>query len=375
MTESARAVFRRLVLGGPTTRPMLSNALGLSKPTMSAAVAELTGLGLVRPFGIAAGTTGRRATVYGLGVDAGYVIGIDVGATQVRALAQTLDGTVLTEADEMLTRERLRVTAETGTALRSVLKALREQVGSRHGPLRVVSVAVPMIVSQNRPDLGQGDYLDVLRDSLGPLEGTTVVLENNVNCAAIAEMDRGAAGSHTSFAYLQVGVKIGLGIVHEGQLFRGANGAAGEIARLPFPWSDAAAARRGALESYLGSHQLMLRVQRDWPKDDGKAPRTARELFERAVAGSQAARRHVDRHAADIGRLAAAVVGVMDPGMIVLGGGVGQNPLLLPGVARTVRQLTWETEIATSPFGNRGSVLGATQLAAREAVRSLVGAT
>lgn len=373
LTDSACAVFQRIVLAGPTTRPLLSEALRFSKPTMSAAVSELTELGLVGPFGSSQRGVGRRATVYGLGREAGHIIGVDAGATEVRAMAQTLDGRLLAEADEPMPRERLHITSETGAAIRNVLAALRGQIGDRHGPLRAIAVAVPVIVSPNRPELAHRTDLDILRESIAPLDDVELVLENNVNCAAIAEMHLGAACSRTSFAYLQVGVKIGLGIVHEGRLFRGFNGAAGEVARLPFPWSDDRKPRRNGLETYLGSHQLMTRVRRSWPKADGPAPRTARALFELAAAGSPSGRHHVTLHAADIGQLVAAIVGMIDPGLIVLGGGVGQNPLLLGEVTKVVRQLAWPTEIATSPLGRSGSVLGACQLAVRQVLQTLTG--
>jgi len=371
LTESARAVFQRIVQVGKASRPALGNALDFSKPTMSAAILELSGLGLVQPAGIAQGVTGRKATLYGLGDQAGYVIGVDAGATQVRAVAQALDGTVLTELEMMLPQEAVHLSAEAGKSIRTILRRLR-QSNATHGPLRAVSVAVPVIVSQNRPELAYSADLDVIRESIGDVGDASLILENNVNCAAIAELDHGAAQGKDAFAYLQVGVKLGLGLVHDGRLFRGVNGAAGELARLPFPWADGARARRSGLEDHVGSHALMERVRADWTDQDDP-PNTARELFERAATGSRAARRHVDAHAVDVGKLAAAVVAIFDPGLIVLGGGVGQNSLLLPIVRDTIAELTWQTEVVTSRLPGRGTMLGASQLAVREAVRNLIG--
>ncbi|RVA11450.1 MarR family transcriptional regulator, partial [Mesorhizobium sp. M7A.F.Ca.CA.002.05.1.1] len=84
LTESARAVLRVLAAHGPVTRPKLGAMLDLSKPTMSAAVSELSALGLVASRGLERGAIGRTATVYGIGPGAGYAIGIDFGAAQVR---------------------------------------------------------------------------------------------------------------------------------------------------------------------------------------------------------------------------------------------------------------------------------------------------
>ncbi len=116
----------------------------------------------------------------------------------------------------------------------------------------------------------------------------------------------------------------------------------------------------------------MQRVGNDWT-DRGAPPQTARELFELAANGSKAARRHVETHAIDIGRIAASVVSIFDPGLIVMGGGVGQNELLLPLVRDVIAELTWQTEVTTSQLPARGTVLGASQLAVREAVQLLTG--
>jgi predicted NBD/HSP70 family sugar kinase len=85
------------------------------------------------------------------------------------------------------------------------------------------------------------------------------------------------------------------------------------------------------------------------------------------------ARQVVAEQANDVGRLAATLVAVLDPGLIVLGGGVGQNPLLRAGVQETVRRLTWETEIAVSVLGPRATALGAAQIAAEIGLQTIVG--
>src|SRR5262249_42579524 len=160
--------------------------------------------------------------------------------------------------------------------------------------------------SANRPEITHKGDIETLLAAFGPAAPVPLILENNVNCAALAEMHHGAARGRSSFAYLQVGIKIGLGVVYEGRLFRGFNGAAGEVARVPLPWSEPEVARREGLEHYLGSEALMRRVARDWPAADGPPPRDAAALFERAGTGSPAAMAWVERHAADVARMIVA---------------------------------------------------------------------
>ena len=82
---------------------------------------------------------------------------------------------------------------------------------------------------------------------------------------------------------------IGLGIVVGGQVLRGSNGAAGELARLPYPWEDGREPRREALEEYIGSRSLLRRAKEAWQASDGPCPRTTERLFALAGAGTATA--------------------------------------------------------------------------------------
>jgi len=117
------------------------------------------------------------------------------------------------------------------------------------------------------------------------------------------------------------------------------------------------------LEHYLGSRALVERSRLAWPEQEGTAPNSAKELFALAASGSQPALQAVSRHAADIGRLAAGCIGLLDPGLIVLGGGVGRNTLMTGEIERVASELTWPTTIAVSALQDAGTALGAMKLA------------
>src|SRR5690606_11293933 len=126
--------------------------------------------------------------------------------------------------------------------------------------------------------------------------------------------------------YLQIGVNIGLGIVVEGELLVGANGAAGEVSGLPYQWR--APYVRERMEEHLGATGWMERVQRAWRSADGPRPERPEDVLRAAEQGSSRARRLVKAHAREVGLVAAAVVAILDPGLVVLGGGIGQHPLI-----------------------------------------------
>jgi predicted NBD/HSP70 family sugar kinase len=380
LPDSGRAVLRALAVGGPATRPALGEALALSKPTMSSAIAELIRLDLVTSQGSSRGPTGRSAVLYSLAPTAGHVLGIEAGATSVRVAAHTLDGGQIAAAEQRLAQRQQNVTDATVALAVKLTQRIRAEVGEAYGPLRDVVVAAPTLPTTDdgfdiREPRDGGDQRRQRLDGADQLVAVLPVpaevpvsIANNVNCAAIAEHRLGVARDQHSFVYLQVGVKIGLGIVIDGQLLPGAHGAAGEIAMMPFPWSRRDIPLRAGLEEYLGSAALMERCRAAWPDAGEPVPADAKALFDAAARGSAAARQLVSQHALDIGRLVVGVMSVIDPGLVVLGGGVGQNQLVLPEVRKAVESLAWRTEITVGALGDRATVLGAAHIAITRAL-------
>jgi len=371
-TSSARAVFRKLFTGGPATRPQLGAALELSRPTMSASIAELTQVGYVEKIGEVQGALGRKAGMYRLGSGAGHVIAIDAGSTHVRLRVATLDKRLLHHRVYRLAASQRHLSAEISQAVADEIAAARAVADKSWGKLRALGIALPSrVVSEEKQKAETGQ--EHLFDHFSPPAKVPLLLENNVNCAALAEQSHGVAQGRADFAYVQIGVKIGAGIVLGGRLIRGRNGGAGEISHLPFPWAPGAKPANIELENYMGADALMRRVKADWPKG-GKLPADTAELFALAEHGNKAALAHVRRHAEDIGAMVAACVGVIDPGLIVLGGGIGANALMLPVIRETVDRLGYPTEIEASRLGPDATLLGIEKIAADHACEILIGA-
>jgi len=369
LTDSARAVLKTIAAGGPATRPQLSAALAFSKPTMSAAVSELERLGLLAPAGINRGSVGRSSVTYGLGQKAGYVIGIDCGTTHISGVLQGLDGAL------HVTLEHLFPDAAGGDRFRmleSMVAELLDGLSAPAAPLRAIVIALPNIISQSLERMADRDALFSVLSRLDRQYGAALLLENNVNCAALAEYHEGAAKDHSFAIYMQIGVKTGLGIVLDGKVFRGFKGGAGEIGHLPFPWSEKEQPAWQHVETYMGSAALLERAAANWPAEEGPAPTSASELFARAER-SPAAVKVVEQHARDIGNLAAACVSVLDPELIILGGGVGQSPRLLPGVRSVVERLCWPVRVVNGELANQATVRGAVRLAIDFAMARLLG--
>jgi glucokinase len=163
-----------------------------------------------------------------------------------------------------------------------------------------------------------------------------------------------------------VGAGIGMGLVHKGELFRGAHGAAGEVAYLPLPGAIPPS-RRGhgkePLSAEAGGYGILAAVaaRRTWP---GKRPTTVAELFHQAENGVSSAIEIVEGEGRQLGLTVVSACAVFDPELVVLGGGVGSNPLLLPLVRQAVSDLVpFAPRIETSALGEIASLTGAIAIA------------
>lgn len=371
-TASARSVFRRLFAEGPATRPQLCAALELSRPTMSSSIAELDRFGYVEKIGEIQGALGRKAGMYRLGPGAGHIIAVDAGSTHVRLRVSTLDKRLLHNRVYRLASSQRYLNDEISQAVADEVEAARTHAEKSWGKLRAIGIALPSRVvtdEAGKADTGQERLFARFR----PPADVPLLLENNVNCAAIAEQSHGVARGRNDFAYVQIGVKIGMGVVLGGRLIRGRSGGAGEISHLPYPWAPGMRPANVELENYIGADALLKRVKAGWPKP-GKPPSDTAELFSLAEQGHTAALDHVRRHGEDIGAIVSACVGVIDPGLIVLGGGIGGNAVLLPYIRETVSRLSYPTEIEASVLGPDATLLGIEKIAGDHACDLLVGA-
>src|SRR4051794_6880098 len=239
-----RALNQRLVLDrlrehGEATRPEIAANTGLSKPTVGQALLDLEQHGLVRAIGRRADRPGRAAAVYRTAPDAGHIVGVDVGRRVLHVAVADLDGTVVARVKQA---NRSRSGA---MLVRTVAECVGRAVAEAQlGPddIVVTVVGTPGIPDTSRgtvyraPNLPGWERRGLLHELLTLLgsNGSTVIVENDANLCAVGEHSRGAAQGVGVVACLTVGTGIGMGILVNGRLFRGAHGAAGEIADLPY---------------------------------------------------------------------------------------------------------------------------------------------
>jgi predicted NBD/HSP70 family sugar kinase len=354
-------LLERLRASAPLSRPDLARAAGLSKPTVALALSSLERAGLVQVAGQRTGMRGPTALLYELRPNAAFVLGIDVGREYVRGAVTDVTGAIRSKLSRRVSAASARSrVAEVVALARELVTAARVR---RRSTLLQTVVGTPGVVDPQRdalrmaahlPGWEQPHVLAELREQLG----AATVFENDVDMAAIAERDHGHGRSAGTFAFVSVGTGIGMGVVIDGKLHRGAHGGAGEIAYLPFAGDgvDAREARhRGALEA-AASSAAIVRAARSQGMD-GKLD--ARRVFARAATGDERARAVVAAEAALVAKALVAVVTVVDPDLIVLGGGIGGAAGFAPLVAGELERLApFVPELRVSALGEDAVVQG-----------------
>ena len=332
---------------GPVSRAQIARESGLSKPTVSLALTSLESSRLVREAGRSSGGKGPSAILYELNPSAGWVVGIDVGRHWLRAAIADLTGRIVSRRDE---RARVKSAAELIRQIGEVAHALATDAGIRWRQVTVATVGSPGVfhpeigqvaLAHSLPGWGRQGLVEAVRRELG----TNVLLENDVNLAALGEQWHGLGRGVDDYVYLHLGTGVGLGIVIGGELHRGHSGAAGEVGYLPLVGTDPVqprSRRRGALDEMAGASALVDRARRIGMTP----PLTAKSVFESARVGDAKARRIVEFESDRIALTIAAVTAVLDPELVILGGGIGSNgDLLLEPVVAKLR--------AVSPFRPR----------------------
>jgi predicted NBD/HSP70 family sugar kinase len=363
-----RALNEQLLLGhirdsGPCSRADLARLSGLSKPTVSLALSSVEQAGLIREAGQRIGRPGRSALLYEIRPEAGFVLGLDVGAQYVRGALTDLAGEVRVRSSARSHASGGRSRAEELARLAGELCAKAELTLADVTQTVIGSPGIydarrnAMALTGGLPGWDRPAVLTRLREVFGQ----ALVVENDVDAAALAERAHGHGREVDSFAFVSVGTGIGMGLVLGGQLFRGAHGVAGEIAYMPMTGGHGAdptdARKRGALEAAASAPAVV---------------RAARRAA--AAHGDERAAGVVAEEAALVARVLCAVVTVVDPELIVLGGGVGQAPGFAEAVTAGLRSIApVMPEVRVSALGTDAVVDGCLASGAELAWAQLTG--
>jgi fructokinase len=293
-------------------------------------------------------------------------IGVDLGGTKIEVIA-------LDEAGRALMRTRRPTPSGDYAAILDCINALVHEAELSTGPGATVGVATPGAISLRTGMLKNSNSSVLngkpLRSDLSARLQKPVRLENDANCFTLSEAVDGAGAAHEVVFGVILGTGVGGGIVLERQLHRGRNVIAGEWGHNPLPWmrpdefpgSICYCGKSGCIETYLSGAGM----RRDFHTSRG-GHLSPEQIVRAAEAGDAMARACLEQYIDRLARALASVINVLDPDVVVLGGGLSNIERLYrdlpPQIARYAFSDAIDTPVLRARHGDSSGVRGAAWL-------------
>jgi len=299
-------------------------------------------------------------------IETGMRIGIDLGGTKIEALAIDDHGTELA-------RHRVDTPRDDYEATVKAIVALVHRIEAETGKTGTVGAGIPGTVSRitgliknaNSTWLNGRPFHKDLIDTLG----RDVRVANDANCLAVSEATDGAAAG-VRFVYgVILGTGCGGGVALEGCVHDGPNGVAGEWGHNPLPWPKPEetpgpacyCGKRGCMEMWVSGTGIAL----DYKNVTGRV-RTTREIVADFAAGDREAAETVERFEDRLARGLSNVINILDPDVIVVGGGVSRLEHIYEALPKLLPKYVFGGEASTpvvqAKYGDSSGVRGAAWL-------------
>ena len=328
--NNLEVVLRHLSWRGPTSRAGIASRTGLTRSTISRLVAELIDLGLVKETSLDRGAAGRPSIRLELDGSSVLAIGMEINVDCLTVLVADLAGRELALRRHAFDAHRAGPRRAVAEACQLFEQLLREVPSKESLPARVagLAVAVPGIVDDEHgvvddaPNLGW-TKLDLRRLFAARLADASVpvLVGNDGNFAALAELWRGAFAGVSNLIYVTGEVGIGSGIIVNGELLLGSRGRAGEVGHMTIDprGPRCGCGRRGCWEAYIGLGAFLQSVGMR-PGRAGTPEELVRSVAIRASNGEALVLEALDQVGYFVGIGVANLVNIFSPDVVVLGG-------------------------------------------------------
>ncbi|WP_026931452.1 ROK family protein [Glycomyces tenuis] len=351
--------------GVPRTRSELSTLTGLARSTVAGRIDALLAAGLIAPTGETASTGGRPPATFAFNPAARITLGADLGATHARLAVTDLAGKVLAGANA-----DLDIALGPEPVLDWVVERghkLLDEVGRPETDLLGVGIGLPGPVEHstgravNPPIMPGWDGFDV-PDYVRRRWDVPVLVDNDVNIMALGEHFSAWPDSE-HLLFIKAATGIGCGIIAEGRVYRGAQGAAGDMGHIKVSGADEALCRcgnTGCLEAVASGAAIAAKLTEQGVEASGSL-----DVVGLARAGSVPALRLVRQAGRDIGEVLAGAVNFFNPSIIVIGGSLAlAGDHLIAGVREVIYQrslplATRHLRIAAARTGETSGAIGA----------------
>ncbi|WFE21360.1 ROK family transcriptional regulator [Solwaraspora sp. WMMD937] len=374
-----QAQILRLLRDGPCSRAELGDAVGLSRSKVATELDRMIDRGLVETAGPAASRGGRPSSIVRIAAATRF-LSIDIGASTLDVALTDGELQVVTRLTER-TELRQGPTAVIAQALELVTKLAADSGTTR---FTGAGIGVPGPVSFHEgvpvsPPFMPGWHRFPVREMFSTELGCPVLVDNDVNIMALGEKHAGIARSFDDFLFVKIGAGIGAGIVVGGDVYRGANGCAGDIGHTAVDENgpQCLCGNVGCLEAYFGGAALTrdavaaARAGRSDQLAEQLArigTLTALDVTRAAAAGDPVAVGMVRDGGRRVGQVLARLVSFFNPGMVVIGGGLaGMGHALLAEIRGIVYRsslplATGDMPIVLSELGDQTGLIGATRM-------------
>jgi predicted NBD/HSP70 family sugar kinase len=354
--------------GDGATRADLAALTGLARSTIAQRLEQLQAQDLLRKAGESESTGGRPPMLFAFNEDAGLVLSADLGATHSRLAVTNLGGRVLAEESG-----EIEIAAGPERVLDWVderFHALLRETGRSDDDVHGIGIGVPGPVEHatgrpRNPPIMPGWDGYAIPERFTDRYSVPVLVDNDVNIMALGEhWTHWSRVDHLLF--IKVGTGIGCGVVVDGQIHRGADGAAGDIGHIRVAVGGEAdevtctCGNVDCLEAHAGGGAMAARL-----RAHGLDAAHSRAVVELARSGEAAAVQLVRESGRLIGEVLAALVNLHNPSVIVIGGDVSRaHEQLLAGIREVVYQrslplATRHLRIVRSQLEDRAGVIGA----------------
>jgi predicted NBD/HSP70 family sugar kinase len=382
-----RALNRSSVLNtvkniGPVARTDIARITGLSPATVTAITSELIEDNLV--FEKAAGDSsgGRRPILLALNPQGGYVVGIKLTEHEAIGALTDLEANVITLQTQPWKGSTPKQAVQVMSHLVHTLAA-EKSVSKKQ--LLGVGVGLAGIIDAERGVLRSTPFFDwndlPLRDLLQSSLKLPVYIDNDVNTFTLAEKWFGSGQGIDDFITVTIGRGVGMGIVVNGQLYRGVGGGAGELGHIVIDplGPQCSCGKRGCLEAYIGDRALIQEAHQAARRGDlAVTIQDAQNLVDLATAGEPAARKILAQAGERLGIALANIINLFNPKLIVIGGeGTRAGEWLFHPMQHIIQQntipgLVKESTIHVEPWGDAAWARGAASLVLGELFQSPV---
>lgn len=364
------AILDALREHSPIARSEIARQLNISIPTVMRVIDELIAEDLVRWSGNARTSGGRPRNLLEFNREGYAVIGLDLGGSKIYGTVADLGGRV---QDEIYLPRKQGDPQDSLERVCQLIQELLDRPRPAGQVIRGIGVGVPGITLRREgvvswaPSLGWRDF--PLKSILSERFPYPVLVENDVNLAALGEYGFGAGKGAASLVCLTVGTGIGAGIVIDRQIYRGYHEAAGEIGYLP-PDPSFLGRRYeafGALEYLASGTGIEQRAREVYTRMGWSLPKeglSAEVVFNAARQGEAWAQQLVTETVDFLSLAIAALSAILDPQVIVLGGGVARSAdqLIEPILRRLEGVLAAPLNLVKSSLGYQAAVMGAIML-------------